>query len=118
MIVAGFGGSSRAVAESYRDALDQTGMRVDALAVPDNRAGFLRPLAQELDLPLIALSPQDIAGTATLSQSPRIIKQWQTGSVAEACALIAAGPAACLLAPRRISADRQATCAIARKGET
>ena len=40
-------------------------------------------------------------------------KYYRAGSVAEAAALAAAGPGARLLAPRMISADRMASCALA-----
>lgn len=109
MIVAGFGGTSRATVDSYRDALAQAGGAAMLAALP-SKAG-VQKLAQSLNLPFLAV-PQ-VAGTPTPTQSAASLKAYGTGSVAEACALLAAGPGAVLIASRIISRDGQATCALA-----
>ncbi len=86
---------------------------VDALATLESRALALRPLAQALGLPVIALPPGAIAGIATPTQSPRILALHATGCVAEATALAALGPGARIVTPRLVSADGSATAAIA-----
>ncbi|HZV10809.1 MAG TPA: precorrin methylase, partial [Novosphingobium sp.] len=45
----------------------------------------------------------------------RMIARFGTGSLAEALALVAAGPGARLIAPRHISTDGMATAAIAQR---
>ncbi|HPD90998.1 MAG: cobalamin biosynthesis protein [Rhodobacter sp.] len=111
MIVAGFGFSSRATAASLRAALVATGAAPAALATLADKAGALAPLARALGLPVIAVTGP-LPDTDT--QSPRSLAARGTGSVAEACALKAAGPGAVLLTPRVTSPDRLATCAIAK----
>lgn len=110
MIVAGFGFSTRATLESLRGALAATGGRPQALATLADKAPALAPLAEALDLPLIAVSGPL---PATETQSAASLSARGTGSVAEATALAAAGPGAYLLAPRAVSPDRLATCALA-----
>lgn len=107
MIVAGFGFSSRATAESLKGALAATGQVPDKVATLADKAELLAAL----DLPVIAVSgplPE------TPTQSPASLTARGTGSVAEACALAAAGPGAYLLGPRMVSPDGLATCAIAK----
>jgi cobalt-precorrin 5A hydrolase len=108
-VVAGFGGTSRATLGSYRDALARAG-RADVLAGLAVKQG-VADLARDLGLPYVAVA--QVAGTVTPSQSPASLAAHGTGSVAEACALLAAGPGAVLLGPRVVSADGQATCALA-----
>ena len=110
MIVAGFGFSSRATPESLSGALAATGFRPEALATLADKAGALAPLGEALGLPVIAVTGP-LPETAT--QSAASLKARGTGSVAEACALAAAGPGAYLLGPRAVSPDRLATCALA-----
>ncbi|PTW97531.1 cobalamin biosynthesis protein [Pararhodobacter aggregans] len=114
MIVAGFGFSSRATLDSLQGALAATGGAPDALATLADKASALAPLALSLNLPLIP-----VAGPLpeTLTQSERSREARGTGSVAEACALAAAGPGAYLLGPRAVSPDRLATCALAEGGQ-
>lgn len=113
MIVAGFGFSRRASEASLRSALAAArggGAAPQALATLADKAPALAPLAEALDLPLIA-----VAGplSDTKTQSATSLSARGTGSVAEATALAAAGPGAYLLAPRAVSPDRLATCALA-----
>lgn len=83
---------------------------VDILAGIALRAPLLEQLAQALDLPLQIV---EIAGVETPTQSPRIQSLHSTGSVAEAAALVAAGPTAKLTRPRAVSDCGRITIAIA-----
>lgn len=117
MIVAGFGFRGAATAASLRDALSRTGYEahVSALATADDkaRAPGMAALAHGLGLPVHPVPPQDLAQAETSTNSPVAQQHRNTGSVAEATALTAAGPGARLLSTRVISGDRLATCAIA-----
>ncbi|MEP2714962.1 cobalamin biosynthesis protein [Pseudophaeobacter sp.] len=123
MKVAGFGFRSAATLADLRVALKLLGeVRPDALASLAEKAAqpALKELAQELALPLIALMPNDIAAEQTLTCSPRIKARFGTGSVAEACALVAArqgspGARSRLIAPRSVTADGMATAALAER---
>ncbi|WP_278921241.1 cobalamin biosynthesis protein [Pseudophaeobacter profundi] len=124
MKIAGFGFRSTATLADLRAALALTGARPDALASLATKAAqpALIELARELALPLIALREEDIAGEQTLTCSPRIKSRFGTGSVAEACALVAARQGADLarsrlIAPRVITANGIATAAIAERVE-
>lgn len=119
MIVAGFGLRAGTQLQSLVEALNaaQAGHPpVAALAVPEDRTALLHPLAELTGLPLVPVPPEAIAGAATATQSAASLAARGTGSVAEAAALAAAGPGAVLLAPRVVSGDRMATCALARGG--
>jgi cobalt-precorrin 5A hydrolase len=116
VIVAGIGFRAEATLSALQDALAsaQHGQpQVTLLAVPDDKAALAQLLANTMDLPLIAISPEALRSTQTTTQSVASLEARQTGSVAEACALAAAGHGARLLTPRHISSDRMATCAIA-----
>lgn len=116
MIVAGFGFRSGAGLTSLRAALalaEQGQPPVTHLATASDKVLTLAPLAEALDLPLAGVSPEALVGAPTLTRSAASIAARDTGSVAEAAALAAAGPGAQLLAPRHISPDRMASCAIA-----
>ncbi len=116
MIVAGFGYRSGADQASLRSALmlAQAGHpSVTALAAPADKAALLAPLADALAVPLIAVSPEALRAIPTSTRSPASLAARETGSVAEASALAAAGDGARLIAHRHISTDRMATCAIA-----
>ncbi len=109
--VAGFGARAGASLDSLRAALDATGTSgITGLATVASRADALRPLAKALGLPLQVVA---VEGVATPSQSPRVQAAFQTGSVAEAAALTAAGPGAQLVVLRVTSPDGMATCAVA-----
>ncbi|MEM8578193.1 MAG: cobalamin biosynthesis protein [Pseudomonadota bacterium] len=112
MIVAGFGFRSAAQTASLRDALARTGGTPNLLATAADKASSaaFTALGAELSLPTRGVDP---AGQHTLTQSAASQAARGTGSVAEASALAAAGPGARLLGRRVISADRQATCALA-----
>lgn len=74
----------------------------------------IRALARRLSRPLRAIPAGVLTGQATATQSLAALAAHGTGSVAESAALCAAGAGAVLLTPRVISADRMATCALAR----
>ncbi|GAB4262578.1 MAG: cobalamin biosynthesis protein [Pararhodobacter sp.] len=115
MIVAGFGFSTKATLASLHSAYLAAGGGAAALATLADKAGALAPLGAALELPVIAV---DTALPDTITQSERSRAARGTGSVAEACALAAAGPGAYLLGPRAVSDDRLATCALARGEDT
>ncbi|WP_298091925.1 cobalamin biosynthesis protein [uncultured Sphingomonas sp.] len=116
MIVAGFGARASATTTALHAALRlavQGCQPIAALAAPDDRAALLTELADLLNVPIIALHPQALSEIVTPTRSSVSLHHRGTGSVAEACALAAAGPGARLLATRHIAPDRTATCAIA-----
>ena len=89
------------------------------LAIPDFRQAH--PLVRDLQARgyRIRLIPQaSLRGVSTPTRSPRILARHGTGSIAEACALVAAGPAARLVLPRVVSADGCVTLALARSEES
>lgn len=116
MIVAGFGYRTGADVSSLRAALalaQADHPPVTTLAAPADKTALLASLAEALALPLIAVTPEALRAVETQTRSPASLAARDTGSVAEAAALAAAGPGARLIAPRHISPDRMATCAIA-----
>lgn len=116
MIVAGFGFRKGADMLALRDVLalaQRDHPTVTVLAVPHDKAHQLAGLAEAMGLPLIAIDPEVLEAARTITQSRASLAARGTGSVAEAVALAGAGPGASLLAPRHISPDRMATCAIA-----
>lgn len=117
MIVAGFGFRKGATLVSLEAALElaQEGQPpVTALAAPNDKASELEPLAGALGVTLIAVPVTALITASVRSQSVFSMRARNTGSVAEAAALAAAGRGASLLCTRSISPDRMATCAIAR----
>ncbi|EAU47237.1 cobalamin biosynthesis protein [Salipiger bermudensis] len=114
MIVAGFGFRAGVSAQSLADALALTGAAPDALATAEDKAAHpaFRALAHALNLPVHAL-PAAALDQPTATRSAASLAARGTGSLAEAAALAVVGPRARLLAPRQISPDRMATCAIA-----
>ncbi|WP_235532338.1 cobalamin biosynthesis protein [Sphingomonas sp. Leaf20] len=129
VIVAGFGFRAAAGLDALRAALAtaQHGCPpVEILAVPQDKIALVQALADLLaadrvaaraggcPLTVIGVSPAALQAMRTPTRSIASIRHRATGSVAEAAALAAAGPGAVLLTSRHISADRMATCAIAR----
>jgi cobalt-precorrin 5A hydrolase len=115
MRVAGLGFRSGATIASLRAvllALEARGGPAEALACLPDKAGAaaLRALAAERGLPLHAVA---VDGVATATQSARIMALHNTGSVAEAAALVAAGPLAQLTVTRINSPDGTVTGAMA-----
>lgn len=100
---------------------------IDALARIEARHGAVDrlaaartmwPLVQELGrvrgIAVIPVADAALPTATTITRSRHSLRARGTGSVAEAVALLAAGPGAALLGPRLISADRRATAAVAR----
>ena len=116
MIVAGIGlraaTTLATLAALLNRAEETTGQPIDALATATEKATHpaLTALAQTRALPLHAVA---IDGIATPTQSERINARFQTGSLAEAAALAAAGPGATLTLARITAPDGMATLAIA-----
>ena len=115
MIVAGFGFRAGASEQSLLDAFARasTDFAPQALATADDKADGLSALSERLELPVIPIGEIDLVAQTTRTQSKAATAARNTGSVAEAAALAAAGAGAQLVAPRHISQDRMATCAIA-----
>ena len=115
MIVAGFGFRAGASLSALQDALAKAGgaQGVTHLATLSSKAEGLRPLAEALNLPVLALGQERLRGVQTLTRSERVEAMFGTGSVAEAVALVTAGKEARLRGPREVSADGTATAAIA-----
>ena len=119
MIVAGFGFRSGVTLAALQDALVKAGgsAGVTHLATLSAKAGGLEPLARALMLQVLPVAPESLRGVPTITRSDRVQALFGTGSVAEATALVAAGPGARLRGPRGVSADRTATAAIAEAPE-
>lgn len=117
MVIAGFGCRAEATIESFRSALAATGMRPDALAVPADRAGLIAPFAETEGLPVHPVVAELLSDIDTPTCSTVSLAARGVGSVAEAAALVAAGPGARIVGLRVISSDRMATCAIAQGPE-
>jgi cobalt-precorrin 5A hydrolase len=117
MIVAGFGFRRAATAESLLDALDKArGPQAPVLlATAEDKAAApaFQALSARLGLPIHTVTLDALAQVETPTRSATVRALRGSGSVAEAAALVAAGPGASLLGPRAVSADRMATCALA-----
>lgn len=122
MIVAGFGFTSRATADSLTSALAATGHAHDVTLLASVGDKAMQPalldLSEDMRVMISAVTPAALQATQTITQSLISRLMRRTGSVAEAAALAAAGPGAALLVTRQISQDRQATCAIAKGADT
>ncbi|WP_304617806.1 cobalamin biosynthesis protein [Paracoccus sp. (in: a-proteobacteria)] len=94
MRIAGIGCRPGTTLPALLAALDAAG-GADALATIHVREADLRPLARARALPLHLV---DVTGIATPTRSPRILRAFGTGSVAEAAAIAAGGR---LIHPRR-----------------
>ena len=116
MIIAGIGLRAATTLATLTALLHRaeatTGHPVHALATVTEKANHpaLTALAQSRALPLHAVA---IDGIATPTRSKRIETRFNTGSVAEAAALAAAGPDATLTLARITAPDGMATLAIA-----
>lgn len=119
-MIAGIGFRTAATPASILDALDRAGAaEARHLALPAVKASH--PAVQALiaqGYRITEISAADLAIPATLTESTASRAAHGTGSVAEACAILALGPGACLVAPRAVSADGMATAALALKGKT
>ncbi|MGI4745685.1 MAG: cobalamin biosynthesis protein [Janthinobacterium lividum] len=122
MIVAGIGlrpgcGGDE-IARLVEQAAERAGCRPDRLAIPQFREAEAGPVvaAATLSLDLIVIGESALADAQPRCRTRSARAEAATGiaSVAEGCALAAAGPDALLLLPRIASAN--ATCAIAGRG--
>ncbi len=117
MKVAGFGFRTGASLASLQQALCAAGDADDVEAIATvldkAEAPVFLALSKALDLPIKAIAPDVIATAPVTTQSAKSQTLRGTGSLSEAAALSAAGAGATLLAPRAISRDKMATCAIA-----
>ncbi len=113
MIVAGLGFRASATSDGFAAML--AGHEVTHLAVLAEKAAHpgLIAFAARAALPIVEIA--SVAGTPTLSCSPRIKARFGTGSLCEALA-VSAGRNARLALPRQVSQDGTITLAIA-KGE-
>lgn len=117
VLVAGFGFRRGAQLSSLSDVLDQLETQfggVDRLAVADSMCSLVQQLGHERGIKVLKVSDTLLPTITTVTYSTHSLKARGTGSVAEAVALVAAGPGGQLLGPRLISADRMATAAVAR----
>lgn len=130
-IVLGIGLRQQAQSQTLQSLWEQVQIRLQGrmdgthfcvVAVLDSKAEHpalsawlqtIQPTAQ-----IISVSPQQMSGQAVQTQSTRLLASYGTGSVAEAAALFAAGPAAQLLLPRIVAEDGTATMAVAMRGHT
>lgn len=119
MRVAGFGFRGGATVASLRDAYARAGGGADILATLEGKAGepAFAEFARTKGLRVVALAKGAVQGVVTPTISERIMERFGTGSVAEAVALVAAGPGARLLTPRVKSEDGMATAAIAERND-
>lgn len=115
--IAGIGLRAAATTEDLAEALAQALHAPDALAVPADKADHpaLAPLAARL--PLRAVPVHALALQKTDTNQTHAVARYGAGSVAEACALAAAGPGARLIQPRIICAGGRVTLALATTGE-
>lgn len=117
MIVAGFGFRRGALLASLIDALDRLHEHygaIDRLAATQTMWPLVQELGRARGIAVIPVADTALPTATTFTRSRHSLRARGTGSVAEAVALLAAGPGAELLGPRLISADRLATVAAAR----
>ena len=117
-LVAGVGASSDAPADAAISLLDEAlhehglaGDSVATVATIDRRANA--PVVTALQRPVRAFTAEALARVVVPNPSARVAAEVGTASVAEAAALLAAGPDATLVVPKRMNAT--ATLAIARR---
>lgn len=117
MRIAGIGFRAEAASSALSEALDHAcgGALPDALATLDHKADApqMRALSKATGLPVLPVTEQAVEGIETPTQSPRILARFGTGSLAEAVALVAAGPGARLVTARVLSQCGGVTVAIA-----
>jgi len=119
MIVAGLGFRTTCTADELVALIERVGeaagAQIAALAVPDFKVGAsaLARAAASLALEVRPISREALIAVQSLclSRSAAALDAVGVPSVAEACALAAAGPGARLLSPKTVSGA--ATCALA-----
>ena len=121
MIAAGFGFRSNATFDSFRSAFENTIYKHKfskpmVLAAPQDKVNHksLIFFAKEIGCEIWGVKPLDIERMQTKTYSSISKRFRNTGSVSEACALVAAGSEAELVVSREISIDRRATCSLAK----
>jgi len=119
-VIAGFGFCAGASVQSFEDALARATQvaqdrEVTAIATLSDKAATpaFAAFLCATGLPLYRVTQAQAQRMDTVTHSPASQAARQTGSVAEAVALAAAGRGARLLGARVISQDRKATCALA-----
>ena len=119
MRVVGLGLRSAATPASLEELIQRLQVTPDLpLAVPAFRESHPAVLDLQRRGPRIIPPPEAaLSGGSTPTRSPRILARHGTGSIAEACAIVAAGPDARIIAPRAVSTDGCATAAIAQSDE-
>ncbi len=115
MIIAGIGCRRNCPAEAIVAIVEAAGGNVTALAAPLAKCTEpgLQQAARQLGLPLLPVSPETLADMQPhcVTRSLRVLAEMGVASVAEGCALGAAGPGARLILPR--ISNSHATCALA-----
>ncbi|WP_041527157.1 cobalamin biosynthesis protein [Paracoccus aminophilus] len=116
-LFAGIGLREAALPDDLRDLLALAPAPLAGLATLAEKARHpaLAALCRETGLPLREIARADLAAVPTLTRSPGQIARFGTGSLAEACALLAAGPGARLTGPRQIAHSGRATIAFAER---
>ena len=119
MRVAGFGFRKGASAESLEAALNAAGgaSGLDAIATVEAKADLIGRLGRRLGLDVKLVPVAVLPNQPVQTQSEKSQHLFGTGSLSEAVALYVAGEGAELEAPRAISPDKMATCAIAKGGD-
>lgn len=114
-VAIGFGWTSRATVADVLSLIRKSVLQImpgTVLTTLDRRAQVGESIAAALDVPLMTFSAAMLAQiTGTTLSSPRSLLAVDTGSVAEASALAALGPAAKLSVSRQTG--RLCTCAVA-----
>ncbi|MFG6178293.1 cobalamin biosynthesis protein [Halomonas sp. THAF12] len=116
MRVAGFGFRRAATLASLTEALDRIETRhgpADRLAAAESMRPLVQALSETRGLETLGVPDHALATAETLTRSSHSRRARGTGSVAEAVAVLAAGPNGELLGPRLVSPDRRATAAMA-----
>jgi cobalt-precorrin 5A hydrolase len=122
MIIAGFGFNSGATKQAFQEAVDlamalledHAAEGIAALATAEDKAGFnaLQYISGEMGLPLWSIRLGDIA-QAPVGKSEHSPDRYGNRRLAEAAALIGAGPGGRLIGDRMVSHDGTVTIALA-----
>lgn len=115
MIVAGIGLRLSATPEDILTLLHLSDRLPDRIATLTDKAAHpaLRQVASETGLSFVTFTRDQIRGVATPGQSERQMRIFGTGSVSEACALLATGPSGQLVGPRIYAPSGRVTIAFA-----
>jgi cobalt-precorrin 5A hydrolase len=113
------GATAQSIGEVLADVIAQTAMPdvATVLAVAEDKAAHpgLLAAAQANHLSIKSVAPAMLraADARVTTRSERVLRQRGVGSVCEAAALAVAGSNARLVVTRQVSADRNATAAVA-----